>query len=364
MTISTTLSRYIGRQFLTWFLFLLMVLLAIILLLDAVELLRRAAGKPEATLGLVLKMSLLKLPETGQAVFPFVVLSAAMYTFWKLTRSQELVVARAVGVSAWQFLAPVLIAAFLIGVFKVGAINPAGAILISRFEQLENELLRGRANSLNISRSGLWLRQVNEGDQILIHAESVVAGQFELRDVIVFLYDGVDNYAGRIDAKAAELRQGHWEIRNAWLNGANRQPEFFPLYRIPTDLTLETIEESFASPETMSFWELPAFIRTLESTGFSAVRHRLHFQSLLAQPFLFGAMVLFGAAFSLRQTRRGGTMIMIAAGILTGFVVFVMTDLILALGLSETIPVTLAAWTPAGISLLMGAAALLHLEDG
>jgi len=39
-------------------------------------------------------------------------------------------------------------------------------------------------------------------------------------------------------------------------------------------------------------------------------------------------------------------------------------DIVFALGLSATIPVALAAWTPAGISMLMGAALLLHLEDG
>nr|WP_247897033.1 hypothetical protein [Azospirillum argentinense] len=40
-----TLSRYIGRQFVTWFLLLLGILLSIILLLDVVELLRRAGTK-------------------------------------------------------------------------------------------------------------------------------------------------------------------------------------------------------------------------------------------------------------------------------------------------------------------------------
>jgi lipopolysaccharide export system permease protein len=135
-------------------------------------------------------------------------------------------------------------------------------------------------------------------------------------------------------------------------------------FRIPTELDAATIEESFASPNTVSFWALPRFIDTLEATGFPAIRHRLFFQSLLAQPLLFCAMVLFAAAFSLRMPRRGGTFMILSGGVLTGFVVFIVSDVIRTLGLSETIPVALAAWAPAGIALMLGITALLHLEDG
>ncbi|MEK7246057.1 MAG: LPS export ABC transporter permease LptG, partial [Pseudomonadota bacterium] len=46
------------------------------------------------------------------------------------------------------------------------------------------------------------------------------------------------------------------------------------------------------------------------------------------------------------------------------FLVYFFSDVSLALGLSSGIPVALAAWTPAGIAGLIGAALLLHLEDG
>ena len=85
--------------------------------------------------------------------------------------------------------------------------------------------------------------------------------------------------------------------------GASRSA--VPDYRIDTELTLDRIQESFASPETMSFWDLPEFIETLEAAGFSARKHRLHWHSILAGPLLLCAMVLIAATFSLRLTRRG-----------------------------------------------------------
>ena len=114
----------------------------------------------------------------------------------------------------------------------------------------------------------------------------------------------------------------------------------------------------------MSFWELPAFIDTLETAGFSALRHRLHWHSLLAAPLLLFAMVLLAASFSLRLTRKGGIGLLMAGGVGAGFILYFLTDVSLALGMSGGIPVILAAWAPALTSTLLGLATLLHLEDG
>ncbi|MCW8971457.1 MAG: LptF/LptG family permease, partial [Rhodospirillales bacterium] len=130
------------------------------------------------------------------------------------------------------------------------------------------------------------------------------------------------------------------------------------------DLTINRIQDSFSPPETMSFWDLPAFIDTLENAGFSAIRHRLHLHSLLATPLLLCAMVLIAATFTLRQSRKGGTVYVVSGGVLTGFLLYFFSDVVFALGLSDSIPVVLAAWTPSGVSMLLGLAMLLHLEDG
>ena len=114
----------------------------------------------------------------------------------------------------------------------------------------------------------------------------------------------------------------------------------------------------------MSFWDLPGFIRLLEVSGFSTQRHRLYFNALLARPFLLCAMVLIAATFSLRMQRRGGATLMIMGGVATAFALFFLSDIVFALGLSATIPVALAAWTPAGVTWLFGCDNLLHLEDG
>ena len=131
-----------------------------------------------------------------------------------------------------------------------------------------------------------------------------------------------------------------------------------------TDWTISKTNASRANPGAMSSWYLPGFIAVLENDGFSATRHRLYWQSLLAMPILLCAMVLIASSFSLRLARRGGVAIYIGSGVLFGFLLFSLSDVVFALGLSSSLPVPLAAWTPAAFSMLLGLAVILHPEAG
>jgi lipopolysaccharide export system permease protein len=364
--LSPTLSFYIGRNFLAGFLMLFGIFLMIILMFDIIELMRRASSKPNVTFGLVLEMALLKLPHMGQQLFPFAALFGAMAVFWRLTRYHELVVTRAAGVSAWQFLFPVVAIALLLGVLKVTTLNPLAAVMLTRYERLESIEFKGEISFLALSKSGIWLRQANQAGQSVIFATHVFQERtlVELKNVLVFIYEGDSKFLGRIDADSARLEDGFWHMRNARVSTPEQPTQFDKEYWLATDLTLDKIQDSFATPETMSFWALPEFIETLEKSGFSAVRHRLYWNSLMAAPLMICAMILIAATFTLRHSRRGGNTFVVAGGILTGFVVYFFQDIVFALGLSNSIPVALAAWAPASIATLLGLAMLLHLEDG
>jgi lipopolysaccharide export system permease protein len=366
MRISFTLSIYIGRQFLMSFVSLFFLFLLLILLFDSVELLRRTASKPDIGFGMVMEMAILKLPHMGQETFPFAVLFGGMLAFWRLTRSNELVITRGAGVSAWQFMLPVIGIAFLLGVVQITVLNPLASATLTRYELLEARYIKGNDNLLALSGSGLWLRQSNEKGQSVIYAQNIYQNDtsVELGNVVVFMYSGTDTFSGRINAEAAKLEDGFWRMNKAWIYKPNYAPVFEKESWLSTDLTLNKIQDSFAPPETMSFWALPGFISQLQKSGFSAVRHQLHWHTLLAAPFLMCAMVLIAATFTLRQSKRGATTFVIGGGVLTGFLLYFFSDVVFALGLSDSIPIVLAAWTPSGVATLLGLATLLHLEDG
>ena len=367
---SATLWRYVARRYLANVAGGTVLLLAVIYIFDIVELLRRAAKTEGVSFTDILGLAAFKLPEVGQAMLPFAILFAAIYTCWRLNRTNEIVVMRSAGLSAWQFLAPMVVTAAMLGVLATTAINPVSAMLLGRYEQREAAVLKTETNQITLSRTGIWLRQpADKGGYALIHADSFDEAAWQLGAVTVFAFDSDDQFLERIDSPSAHLRDGYWELRDAQVHrrGSGDTPggtTRFAVKNLATGLTPHKIEETFSAPEAVSFWEIPEYVNIMEETGFPATRLSIHFQSLLAKPLFFAALILLAATFSLRPARFGGVGLLIGLGVLSGFFIFFLESMLHAFGISQKIPVYMAAWTPALITLLIGTAALLHTEDG
>ena len=363
MSWSWTLYRYLAVQFFLGVVGVYSALLVLAFSIDVVNLLNRTAGH-DVTTAVVVGMAILQLPDLGQKMLPFAILLGGVFTFARLSRSQELVATRAAGVSAWDFLLPPLVVAVAIGIFTVTAFTPISARMFSEFAGLESLYVKGEASQLSVSQNGLWLRQGDKKRQSVIHALRVADQGQHLEDVIVFLYSANDRFTGRIDAKSGQLQDRAWLLQDAWVSDTNGRPTHHDTFSLETTLTPEQIQESFRSPDTLSFWDLPSFIRAAQAAGFSATRYQLYLYTLYALPALFAAMVLMAASFSLRISREGGTAKVILFSAACGFAVYFFTDLTRVLGQSGTVPVLLAATAPAVAAILIGMTLLFNQEDG
>jgi lipopolysaccharide export system permease protein len=370
MTAAITLSIYITRQFTGSVIAMLLALSGLVAMFDFIELLRRSTTKPDATFALVSEIAALRLPYIAMQILPFAVLVGGILCFWRLTRSSELIVARAAGVSAWEFLAGPTLAAFLLGALGTLAISPVSSVMLARAEALDNVYLKTGGGPLALTGGQLWLRQSDRGlspqGVAIIHARGVElhGKQLSATEVSVFRLDGRDRLLTRIEASRAVLGGGAWELQNARAIRPDETPEPPTSISLQTDLTVARVQESFASPDTLSFWALPGFIALLNRSGFSSIRHRLHFQALLAMPLLAATMALVSAGFSMRPARRGGVAQMIGSGVAAGFALFVVSKVAEEFGQSGALPVALAAWAPTWAGLMMAIALLLHTEDG
>jgi lipopolysaccharide export system permease protein len=370
ISIPFTLSVYFGRQFALAVAAMLAVLSALVSLFDFLELLRESATAPHASFGVIVEMELLRFPWTMLQILPFAVLLGGIFAFWRLSRSSELVIARAAGISAWQFLAvPVLLAA-LFGAFATGAMSPLSALMYGRAEALYNIYLKPGGGPLSVHGGELWVRQADDGlapgGVAVLHAVAVHLHDNALTgdDITILRLDDQTSLLQRIEAASATLRAGSWDLRGVSILTPDAAPRHQARLDFPTDLTVRRVQESFASPDSLSFWELPGFIALLKRSGFSPIQHELAFQALAALPLLCATMSLVAAGFSMRPSRRGGATRMLASGVGCGFALFMVSEVANQFGTSGAVPVILAAWAPAVAGLFLALALLLHLEDG
>ena len=359
-----TLQRYFGMRFLTTLMAVLLGVFALIVLLDYVESMRRLADVPNVSALLVAKISLFRVPQIAERILPFCVLIGAMTCFLGLSRRLELVVSRAAGMSAWQFVAPSIAVALFIGVVGTALYNPMAAILQEKAKRLEAEVSGNTPEGLRATINGFWVTQRSDKNLSILNAADSRDQGVSLVRVSAFVFDQENHFLERIEATTAQLEAGYWRLEDARVYVPGQAPVERDTYLLATNLTPEQVRETFSTAETVPFWQLPYYIGMAERAGLTASAYRLQYQKLLARPFMLAAMVLLAAAFSLRFFRMGGVQRMVLGGLTSGFALYLISKLTDDLSKAELITPTVAAWLPVTVGALTGFVALLYLEDG
>jgi len=358
------IERYVLVRTLLGVAMALAVISTIILLSNFVELSRSIGVRAkDVSAPQLLGLALLESPTVILILFPFAFLFGVLGAFVNLNRRSELIAMRAAGVSAWRFIFPAAVAAALIGVLTVVALNPIASAMSDRFQRLESKLMEGYLDDQPKA-----IRQGDKQRQIIIRAKSNELPGVHLKGVQVFIYkldpDGSLRFDSRIDAREATLDHGQWRLIQAREGQPGQPAQTVDAVTIPSTLNQRTALERFSSPAAIPFWGLPGMISRTERAGFSATPYHLQFQELLATPLMFAAMSVLGAAFSLRLLRLGGLAGLAGSGVALGFVFFFMNQLCNALGKGDVIPAVVAAWTPPVLAILAGFTLLCYTEDG
>ncbi|HEX2257142.1 MAG TPA: LPS export ABC transporter permease LptG [Afifellaceae bacterium] len=356
----STLTRYLARRFFSTLGMILVSVLVTVLLIDFVEQLRQFSDRSGFTPLVGVQLALMRAPDLFETILPFIVLFAAIATLLNLSRKLELVVARASGVSVWQFLGIPLVIAMALGVFSSLVISPVATRFKERAERIEAELVRGSAER----DGGFWFRQSGVDGPSILHADAVSAEGFKLHGVTAFVFGFDGGFREKVTARQASYGNGVWTLNDTEVRSAEAAPRVAESYLLPTNLSGDDLRQILVSPEAVSLWSLPGFIQAAEAAGLNSDRYKLMYHSLLSRPFFLAAMVAIAATVSLRLFRYGGVAPLVLAGTATGFLLYVVTEIVNDLGGNGIISPMLAAWIPALFALTAGATLLLYQEDG
>jgi lipopolysaccharide export system permease protein len=360
--IGWTLACYLSALFLRTIGAVFLMVSVMIYVVDFIELLRRSGDIPGVSAGYIAYFSLLRVPSVSEQIMPFCVLFGTMATFLNLTRTLELLVARAVGVSVWGFLVPPLAIAAVTGIGSVVLFNPVSAIMKHRADVIETQLF-GRNGKQNDDTS-LWIRQQSIDGEVFIKAGQASADGTKLTSATAYVFDHAGSFEQRIEAVTGKLWPGVWQFDHARVMMPGEGSIAADLYLLAASISPDDIIQGAIAPDSVPFWNLPSLHAAAEAEGLDGTGYRIQFHTLLARPLLFIAMVLIAAAFSLRFFRFGGITKMILGGVGAGFVLYVATKFVGDLGGAGLLSPLVAAWSPAVVASLLGAFALLNQEDG
>lgn len=364
--ISWSLSKYLSKVYLGWVAAVTSILTLLVVVLNYVELFRRSQTKTHITFSKISLMVILQLPDLLEQIFPFCVLFSTLLLFWKLNRHAEMVVIKSLGQSIWKLVLPLIAIVVFYSVLSLSIVNPLSAAFLTKFEQLDSQLFQGNKNKLTIGKTGLWFKQASPAgnDYAIVRIAKVAGDGKTLEHITIYNFDGNHHFLNRVDAKTAYVRAKGFElydVTEVYRDQIGRPMDKYFWY---TDLTLSKIEESFASPATISFWELPHFIEVIEEAGFSANEHKLYWYGLLCKPLLLISMILLASFYGVRAFHRHQSGLwFIVTGISIAFGMYLLQKVFYALGKSMALPPLLAVASPMALSILLGLSLILHFED-
>jgi lipopolysaccharide export system permease protein len=351
----SVLDRYIAREYLLTFFFVLLTFLCLYLIIDFFERSRMFLSN-NATIAQILSYHLYTLPSMMALLMPACVLLAALITFGLFSRNHEIVAMKANGISLYRIARPVLAFAlvvcglnFLLNEYVTPAANWKAEQIVYAEIQKNKEWGAFKQNQI-------WYKSENA----IYNFKLFVAAENRLKGVTINYLDPQFQLSMRIDAKEAIWKDDRWELQDV-LRTTFAGKEFPLFERLPT-LAVDIAEkpEDFRvvqkSADQMGFRELRNFIRKLRQEGYDSTRYETDLHSKIAFVFVSLIVALIGFVFPMRSERSGGIAWGVGIGIIVGFSYYIVFSFSKSLGSSGTLPPVVAAWAA---NVILGVVALV-----
>ena len=344
------LNRFLMRRFFSGFGLVMLVVCGIILAVTFVE---RLPSNP--TVVAALYESWVRLLEYVPLFLPLAVFMGTLLASYNLTKSSEKIIVASAGLSPYQMARPFLIGAALIGIIATTIVNPYSVGLNEKNITPDHLVLIDNA---------IWLREQSDNGYITMTAKNMhKSGNILLfDDATVYVQNNKFKLTERVEANTITLSESGLAANNAQILDASGTLTTSS-WQTKTLLTPRTVLDRYLQPDQISFWELPSFIKKMQSIGVPVRGHLVQLWTLLFLPITMIAMATLGVAFSQTRQRRNYSFgLKFSLGILTCFAVYFLTNLFNALGSTGALPPILAIVAPQLI-IIAGAGAFIASFD-
>ena len=338
------LDRYVAKQYLKLVALSFVGLLGIFYIVTFLEIYDRLL-RGDTTLDMVLEYFWYRTPQFVYYVLPISALVATLVTVGLFTKTSELTVMKACGISLYRVSLPLFLFAMLWGGTLFGMSESFLADANRRASEL-NRVIRGGSPEYVDILQRRWLMGedgtiYNYGhfDPTAVTLDRVTAYRFA---------EDEWRLVERLFAGNA-VHEAEWQGRDVWARefGDDRSPGPFE-----TSAQLElplAPPESFATErpdaERMSYRELERYIGELSASGEDVVPLRVELQRKLSFPFITLILTLIAVPFAVTMGRHGA-LSGVGIGIVLALSYWVVISIFAAIGSAGMVTPLLAAWAP------------------
>lgn len=355
------IDRYILQRFLTTFIFVVMILLAIVTVIDLTEKMDKYARAQLSTVE-ILGYYMDYIPWIGSLITPITIFIATVYVCSRMAAHTEVIAILSSGASFRRILVPYFIGSFIIaGISFVlnGWVIPDSnkSKLAFEMQYLQNKFYYDKRNVhmqvepetylymqsyQNVSKTGYHFTLEKFDDNRLI--EKLTAERITW-DSLKQKWTLHDWSIKKVDS----VFESSLENASKGIAVTNRPDP--PKQRLPpldTALIIhpEEFESDYRKYDGMTLDELNGYIRTLRERGSTGVEvYEVEKYTRYASPVTIFILVFMGVIVSSRKS-RGGTGLQIALGFLLSFIFIIFFMLFRTFAETGSMPPQISVWIP------------------
>jgi LPS export ABC transporter permease LptF/LPS export ABC transporter permease LptG len=310
--------------------------------------------KGQATGPMLLEYFWFATPQFAYYVLPISALIATLVTVGLLTKSSELTVMKACGISLYRAAVPVLLFSLVWSgvLFGLGesVLGPANR----RAEALNRQIRTGSAEAFD----GLNRRWLVSGDGSIYNYRYFDSERNEINRLSVFEFEGRPwRLARRTFVEQVAYTDG-WQGQDIWArefaeSGAPPPFERHATAALPTLESPDFFETERPDTELMSYGELERYIEDLSASGFDVVDLVVALHRKASFPFVTLVLTLIAIPFAVTTGPRGA-LYGVGVGISIACGYWIILSVFGAVGAAGLLAPSLAAWAP---NILFGASA-------
>jgi lipopolysaccharide export system permease protein len=352
------LARYVGRAILS----LTFLVMAVLLILFALYLFyeeQNDIGEGSYGVTQALLFALFSLPRYVFDVLPIGALIGALLGLGNLSRSSELAVMRASGVSVmrigwWAAMAGILLAAitWIIGDY----VSPP----LEQYARQMKTFAKYKEVSLTANQSA-WAK---DGNTFISVQQQSAQNQFG--GVYVFRFDDQHRLQSVGRATRAEAQDGQqWQLYDytesqlqPHAQGMQVVASRTPQHTLDTTLSPEFLGLAVTEPDALPGRVLWGYIRHLRANGQDSRLYETALWARIARTTALIFVVMLAVPFALGSARSGNAGVRTVIGVLVGVAFFMLAKMLENGGQVFNLAPWVVAWTP---TLLMAAVAMIAL---
>jgi len=258
------LNRYFIKTYLISIIQISIVSAILIFLIDLVEISKRFDEISNIAFYELIKLSTYKLPYTFKDISPIIIVIGTLTCLYKLSKSSEIVISNAVGISIWQIISPITLCAISFGIIIVAILSPISIQMQHQFTQLEKSI---KGNDTPVSQNidnEFWSSQKNIVGELIINAEQIDINDLSLVGVTILQFNEEMDLVARYDSTNAYLDNGEWHLDKTWVTDQENISKFIGKTIVNTFSDDIFLQESILQNSEKSIWTIKDTITKLK----------------------------------------------------------------------------------------------------